>query len=95
MKRQQLAVLLMAAAFIAAPFGALACGAAAANIHVGPVLSVNEVAGTFTIRDAETQRPITFRSDATTIRQVQAAQGRVTVHYENDGDLLRATDVSR
>ncbi|NIR31923.1 MAG: hypothetical protein GWN84_21970 [Gammaproteobacteria bacterium] len=77
-----------------APLGAWACGAAGPNTHVGPVVSFDAEEGTFTILDAETQKPVTFRSDTPTVLTLSGAKGPVMVHYEKtEGSALRAIEV--
>ncbi len=68
--------------------GARACSAVGPDAHVGQVVAVDPREGTFTLRDAETGRPITFRAEPALLRQV--AVGReVLVRYRagTDGRL--------
>jgi len=83
---------LLAIALITLPATVWACGAAGPNAHVGPVLSVDEAAGTFTVRDAETQSPITFDAGDALLERARRAEGPVTVKFEKqDHGGLRAT----
>ncbi len=92
MKRKHLLPILFSAGLVAAP-PALACGAAGPSTHVGPVLAVAPQEGTFTILDAESQSPITFRASSEIIGEAKAATGSVMVDYEAKDGVLRATDV--
>ena len=86
-----LRIILLATALVATT-PALACSAAGPNTHVGTVLSVDKVAGSFTILDAESGNPVTLTADVSLLEQA-AASGRVTVRYEKDGATLRATEL--
>ncbi len=77
----------------AAPTPVLACGASGANAHMGQVLSVDKLAGTFTLLDAETMSPITLAADAALLDQVSNISGSVAVIYEDDGGTLRALEL--
>ena len=74
---------------------ALACGGSASGKHMGNVVSIDAGAGLFTIRDMESQHPITFRtSDQGVIKGLSKARGVITVEYEEDDQgNLRATGV--
>ncbi len=72
----------------------LACSAMGPNTHIGQVLSLDRDARTLTIRDAETQRPITFVLNDKLLLKAASARGQVIVHYNGeDGGRLIATDI--
>ncbi len=73
---------------------ALACSAAGPNTHVGNLLSVDADQGKFTIRDAETQQPLTFTASDAILALLKSSGGMVFVDYEQDGDILKALDVT-
>jgi hypothetical protein len=72
----------------------LACKMAGANKHVGVVTKVDPVAGTFTIRDAETNAPIVFSANREMLSNAEHAQGQVMVSYENREKQLVAVDIN-
>lgn len=87
---------LIAAAIVgvlAAPSATWACQAAGENVHVGKLMAIDTKANSFTIFDVETANPITFASDAPTLKGLQSVRGMVQVHYERVGDVLRALEV--
>lgn len=70
-----------------------ACGGEASGKHIGSVMKISD--STFTIRDAETNSPITFAADASVMASVKQATGRVMVNYEENSEGgLTATNVS-
>lgn len=74
---------------------AMACGGEASGKHIGSMLQVNADKSTFTIRDMETNSPITFNANQEIMSEVQKASGRVMVNYEeNDEGALVATGVA-
>ncbi len=73
---------------------AWACSAAGPQAHVGRVTAVDPRGGTFTLQDAETGRPITFRAEARLLRQVRVGQ-QVLVRYRPlEGGGLQARSIS-
>ncbi len=92
MKKVRIAVFTAAAAL--SPSAVWACSAAGPSTHVGNVLSVEADQGRFTIRDAETMSPITFTASESILKSLEAGKGVVFVDYEEDGDALRAVDVT-
>jgi hypothetical protein len=86
--KKTLAGVAVVAALFAAPMTSWACDGAGPATHIGKVTSVDAAAKTFTIRDVQSQGPITFAADAEIIKGVQSAKGMVTVKYqEKDGGL--------
>ncbi len=72
-----------------------ACGGEASGKHIGSMLKVNADNSTFTIRDAETNSPITFNASKEIMAEVQKASGQVMVNYEeNDEGALVATGIA-
>lgn len=66
---------------------AWACKAAGPNTHVGVIMQVNAKGGEFTIKDAETGKPIIFVADAKQIGGLNVGD-QVSVKYEKrDGGL--------
>lgn len=82
------------AAFLSFPVAAWSCSAAGENTHVGELMAVNVEVNSFTIRDAETQSPITFISDDNLIKALKDIKGMVQVLYQEEGHKLRAIDVA-
>lgn len=73
---------------------AMACGPEKGMTHMGAVLSVDASGKTFTIRDAQTQAPITFLASNEILDGLKDAKGSVMVNYEEDGDQLKAVGVT-
>lgn len=71
-----------------------ACKMAGENKHVGVVTKVDQVSGTFTIRDAETNAPIVFAANREMLSNASHAQGPVMVSYENRQKQLVAVDIN-
>ena len=71
-----------------------ACKMAGANKHVGVVTKVDQVSGTFTIRDAETNAPIVFSANREMLSNAEHAQGQIMVSYENREKQLVAVDIN-
>jgi len=70
-----------------------ACEMAGENKHVGVVTKVDQVTGTFTIIDAETNAPIVFSANREILSNAAHAQGQVMVSYENREKQLVAVDI--
>lgn len=88
-------VALMSAVLSLASGAALACGGANSGKHVGNVTSINPDGKTFTIRDAETSKSITFKADADIIKGLKKGAGAVTVNFEeNTEGGLQATGIT-
>ena len=71
-----------------------ACKMAGDHKHVGVVTKVDQMAGTFTIRDAETNAPIVFSASREMLSNAQHAQGPIMVSYENREKRLVAVDIT-
>ena len=70
------------------PMGALACGGTVGGTHTGEVTSLDVPAGTFTVRDAETGKPIDFVTTDRILASLSPGKS-VRVDYEEaeDGKL--------
>lgn len=77
----------------ALPMAADACDMAGPNAHVGMIIQVDPQAHSFTIRDAQTQRPITFQATSDQVKQVSHASNQVLVKYKKDGAKLVAVSI--
>ncbi len=71
----------------------LACSAAGPDKHVGQVTAVDAKAGTFTVMDAETRKPITFSASSEIIKDAAKSNGSVMVSYEKSDGKLVAKDI--
>lgn len=68
--------------------GVWACDGAGPATHIGKVTAVDVAGKKFTIKDVQSQGPITFAANDDIIKGVQGAKGMVTVKYhEQDGNL--------
>jgi hypothetical protein len=74
---------------------ALACDAAGPSTHMGQLMSIDAAKHTFTIRDAQTQGPITFTANDEIITGLKDASGSIMVNYtEEDSGNLNAVGVT-
>ncbi len=81
-------------ALLFAAGGAFACSAMGPNTHVGQIISLDKAAGTLTIQDAETRKPITFVLKDQLLLKAASARGQVIIHYSGEeGGQLIATDI--
>ncbi len=70
-----------------------ACGGEESGKHIGNVLKVQQ--SSFTIRDAETNRPITFNASTEILNNIKSSNGRVVVNYEeNEDGALKALSIA-
>ncbi len=72
---------------------AWACSAVGPNKHVGMLLNIDKPGQSFTVLDAETNRPITFLADEALLTRLTGAKGQILVDFEAEGSKLRATSV--
>jgi len=93
MKKQILTIVMLAGLVMFAVTPAFACSVAGPNKHVGQVTAVNAKEGTFTIMDAETQKPITFAASAGILKDAAKAKGSVMVSYEQSDGKMVAKDI--
>ena len=74
---------------------ALACDGMGKSAHMGQLMSINKAQNTFTIRDAQTQNPITFTANEEIITGMKDASGSIMVKYtEEDNGNLNAVGVT-
>lgn len=73
-------------ASVVASGSALACDAMGPSAHMGLLMSVDATNSTFTIRDAQTQSPITFTANDEIITGLKSASGSIMVKYEKEDD---------
>ena len=83
----------LASALILGSSAIWACGGEASGKHIGSVLKVGITS--FTIRDVESNGPITFNATPDIMSEVKGATGgRIMVNYEEDEEgALNATGV--
>lgn len=92
--------LLISLAFVAVTAFAsgtvLACGGEDSGKHIGTVSNVNQGNSTFTIKDMESQKPITFKANEEIMSALaKKSSGQVMVNYEeNDEGGLTAVGVT-
>jgi len=94
MRRKILMPILATAVLMSVSATGWACKMAGDHKHVGVVTKVDQVAGTFTIIDAETNKPIVFSADRKMLSNAEHAQGQVMVSYENRAKQLVAVDIN-
>ena len=93
MKARSIAGFLVMAVFLLGGVGTTwACKGAGPNKHIGGVAAIDAKAGTFTIRDAETDRLITFEATELMLSEIQV-RDRVMVSYKEDSGRFIAVDV--
>jgi hypothetical protein len=71
-----------------------ACEAAGANTHIGVVTVVDLPRRTFTLKDAETAKPIVFVATTEQLKGVKV-DDEIAVTYVTDRNQLRATSIKR
>ncbi|MDH4273838.1 MAG: hypothetical protein OEW08_02240 [Gammaproteobacteria bacterium] len=85
----------IAVALLSAPLAVFACGGKESKMHLGQVVNIDAKARTFTIRDAETSRPVTFKANDEVMAGVKKASGTVQVNFEENADgALNAVGVT-
>ncbi len=93
MKKHVFSSMVVAGLAIFSATPVLACSAAGPGKHVGQVSAVDAKAGTFTIMDAETGKPIVFAASSGLIKDALQARGSVMVSYEKADGKLKAQDI--
>jgi len=90
MKYPSLITLSLATLFLLGSSTSFACSSMGPNTHVGEITSIDNEAQTFTIRDAETNKPITFSADNKIMIELEGINNQqVIVGYaEVDGKLI-------
>lgn len=95
MFKKSLFIVAFTVTLIAASGSVFACGGENSGKHIGNITAVNEAAKTFTIRDMESQNPITFVANSEIMAAVKGAKGNIMVNYEeNDDGALVAQGVT-
>ncbi len=84
--------LLMGSLFVSG--AALACDAMGSSVHMGQLMSVDTNKMTFTIRDAQSQNPITFAANSEIITGLKDFAGSLMVNYEENDLGLNAVGVT-
>lgn len=86
MTKKILTAVAVVAGLAGSPAVTWACDGAGPATHIGKVTSVDAAGKKFTIKDVQSQGPITFSANDDIIKGVQGAKGMVTVKYqEKDG----------
>ena len=93
MRAAILLLFLAALASFNAP-SSFACEAAGANTHIGVVTVVDLPRRTFTLKDAETAKPIVFVATTEQLKGVKV-DDEIAVTYVTDRNQLRATSITR
>ena len=90
MKHLSLVTAAFATLFLLGTATSYACSMMGPNTHVGLITSIDSKAQTFTIRDAETNKPITFNADDKIMLELAGINNdQVIVGYaEVDGKLI-------
>ena len=72
-----------------------ACDAMGPSKHMGQLMTINTEKSTFTIRDAQSQSPVTFNANSDILTGLKGASGSIMVNYEeNDAGGLNAVGVT-
>ena len=83
------------AAFLFVSGTTFACDAMGPATHMGQLMSVDATIKTFTIRDAQSQSPLTFTANGDILTGLKDASGSIMVNYEeNDAGGLNAVGVT-
>jgi len=84
MKKQLLGIVIIVLTLSFGAVSALACKAAGLHKHVGPITSIDNNSGTFTILDAQTNKPISFTASKKLLNEAAKAKGNITVDFKSD-----------
>lgn len=77
------------------PLSSWACDAAGPSTHIGNLMSVDATGKTFTIRDAQSNSPISFSvKDDSIMAGLKNAKGSIMVNYEENDSGLTAVGVT-
>jgi hypothetical protein len=94
MKYPSLITFSLAALFLLGSSTSFACDSMGPNVHAGTVTSIDNDAQTFTIQDAETSKPITFKASKQIMLQLATLNNdSVVVGYAEEGGKLIAANV--
>ena len=94
MTKRLFAAAAVVAAIAGSPLAAWACDGAGPATHIGKVTAIDAAGKKFTIKDVQSQGPITFSANDEIIKGVQGAKGMVTVKYEEGDGGLKAVGVT-
>ncbi|HEY4486003.1 MAG TPA: hypothetical protein VI702_06785 [Nitrospiria bacterium] len=93
MKLNALILVLVLSVFAAGSYGAVeACKSAGPNKHIGSITAIDAKAGTFSIRDAETDHEMTFTAAGKIIKGLKL-NDRVMVGFKEEDGRMIAVDV--
>lgn len=84
MVKKSLFILGLVITLFAASGAVFACGGANSGKHIGSVTKVDQTGQTFTIRDMESNSPMTFKANNEIMANIGSANGTVMVNYEED-----------
>ena len=91
-KRSLVAAVILAVFVLGSVTTAWACKSAGPNKHVGSVTAIDAKAKTFTIRDAETDHPMTFEATDKILNEIKI-NDRVMVGYKEEAGKMIAVDI--
>ncbi|HEY5593695.1 MAG TPA: hypothetical protein VIL61_00870 [Nitrospiria bacterium] len=91
-KRSWVAAVILAVFVLGSVTTAWACKSAGPNKHVGSVTAIDAKAKTFTIRDAETDHPMTFEATDKILNEIKI-NDRVMVGYKEEAGKMIAVDI--
>jgi Cu/Ag efflux protein CusF len=91
-KRSLIAAVILAVFVLGSVTTTWACKSAGPNKHVGSVTAIDAKAKTFTIRDAETDHPMTFEATDKILKEIKVSD-RVMVGYKEEAGKMIAVDV--
>ena len=94
MAKNVTAGVLLIAGLVAAPVASWACDGAGPATHIGKVTSLDPAAKKFTIKDVQSQGPITFVASDDILNGLKGAKGMVTVKYEEKNGGYEAVGVT-
>ena len=93
MRIQSVLVLLLVTVFLLGGVAPTwACEGAGPNKHIGGITAIDVKTGTFTIRDAETNRLITFEATDLMLKEINISD-RILVSYKEDAGRFIAVDL--
>ena len=91
-KRSWVAAVILAVFVLGSVTTTWACKSAGPNKHVGSVTAIDAKAKTFTIRDAETDHPMTFEATDKILNEIKI-NDRVMVGYKEEAGKMIAVDI--
>lgn len=91
-KRSLISVVVLAVFVLGSVSTTWACKSAGPNKHVGNVTAIDAKAKTFTIRDAETDHPMSFEATDKILKDLKVSD-RVMVGYQEEKGKMIAVEV--